>query len=289
MEDGVVKYFIKKLDDSLSLMDISKSIELFDSDIVYLGGSLIEGQVNQLSLGMGNVQSDIDVFIIRKDDEYQKTGSVYERVYKKTKFAYVRQFKLDIEIYPVKMVQTLIEIANRISLDIDTRVDNSIELPSYISFFSYNSFISRLFNSVCLKNEDAFNLLKNKIDVRKYLYLCQNKAMNELDNLLQDAKGNLYENELDVALLCVRQAFFEFVKCFLYTKGQFVDRDKWLPLKLRNYQATGNNDATAMYEKYVGLFKSDLTNKDRLTESLHNTIRFIVVKLEEIQYGDELI
>ena len=57
----------KQMNRSLDTETIMQRLNAGADDIVYIGGSLVDGTVNPLSEGMGNESSDVDVFVIRAD------------------------------------------------------------------------------------------------------------------------------------------------------------------------------------------------------------------------------
>lgn len=58
---------IKQRDITIAKKDILEILNYKKEDIIFLGGSLIEGSINKFSKGMGNKLSDIDVFILSDD------------------------------------------------------------------------------------------------------------------------------------------------------------------------------------------------------------------------------
>ena len=55
----------KQINRSLDTETIMPRLNAGADDIVYIGGSLVDGTVNPLSEGMGNESSDVDVFVIK--------------------------------------------------------------------------------------------------------------------------------------------------------------------------------------------------------------------------------
>ena len=116
--------YIEKLDKSVFLSDVEKCIELLENDIVYFGGSLIEGKLNKNSKGMGNMYSDLDMFIIRDEEKFCETVATYKDKFKKTTFIKVNGINIDVEIFNYKHIRKLIDELNNAKLDLNTRIDN---------------------------------------------------------------------------------------------------------------------------------------------------------------------
>ena len=57
----------KQMNRSLDTETIMQRLNAGADDIVYIGGSLVDGTVNPLSEGMGNESSDVDVFVMGDD------------------------------------------------------------------------------------------------------------------------------------------------------------------------------------------------------------------------------
>lgn len=74
----------KQMNRSLDTETIMQRLNAGAGDIVYIGGSLVDGTVNPLSEGMGNESSDVDVFVIKGgldfgDSESEYTESIKRR------------------------------------------------------------------------------------------------------------------------------------------------------------------------------------------------------------------
>lgn len=69
--------YLKKINKTIDFKILRKRLNLFPDDIAYLGGSLIDGEVNKYSKGLGNKYSDLDIFIIRESSKFQDSDSTY--------------------------------------------------------------------------------------------------------------------------------------------------------------------------------------------------------------------
>ena len=120
--------YIEKLDKIITLSDVEKCIKILENDIVYFGGSLIEGKMNKNSNGMGNIYSDLDMFIIRDEEKFSETKSTYKDKFKKTTFIRVNGISIDVEIFNYKYIKILIDELNTVKLDLNTRIDNVLDI-----------------------------------------------------------------------------------------------------------------------------------------------------------------
>ena len=78
--------FIKGLNREIDENKVVEMLDLFESDIVLLTGSLIEGMTNSVSINMGNELSDIDIYIIRENKNFYLRDYVYDEGYSVTYF-----------------------------------------------------------------------------------------------------------------------------------------------------------------------------------------------------------
>ncbi|HEP1803547.1 TPA: hypothetical protein VB840_002192 [Streptococcus suis] len=113
----------------ISITDLKKHIKIYDTDIVYFGGSLIESKVNKFSKGIGNYRSDLDLFIIRESINFKDTSATYSSDEKKTSFFKLGKINVDVEIYDKDFVLELTENINSIVFSLDSRIKNSFVFP----------------------------------------------------------------------------------------------------------------------------------------------------------------
>lgn len=114
------------IDDSrwISFEEICDSICVSNKDVVYIGGSLVEGHINPLSFGMGNKFSDVDVFIIREHNAFLKTACVYDDNVRRTFFCEKKQCGFDVEVYDKDFVNVFAEVLNRVEVAPNERINN---------------------------------------------------------------------------------------------------------------------------------------------------------------------
>ena len=261
-------FFVKKIDKKIDIEKIKEKIEVFETDIVDVGGSWIEGQINSNSLGMGNIYSDIDFFIIREHNKFINTDYIYNDKYKKTLF--IKELKSDIEIFDNKFIKLLIKEINNINYNKNIRTENVIKLD--ISLLNVNEFLCRLYNSICLYNNKCYTELKKSINHRNFLELYKIDCLNSIDNEIEDVIGNIDEKQYDAALYCMRNIFINFSKYFIMKNNEYIDRDKWVFLKLFNI--INKNYHYDIKEYYNKLFCSSLIdNKENIILESLNYIR----------------
>lgn len=276
--------YIEKLDKSVFLSDVEKCIELLENDIVYFGGSLIEGKLNKNSKGMGNMYSDLDMFIIRDEEKFCETVATYKDKFKKTTFIKVNGINIDVEIFNYKYIKKLIDELNNAKLDLNTRIGNL--LNTSLTLQEINTFLCRLKYSVNFVNKEEYNNLLNDIDFNKFLKIYKESLYNSFDNKLDDTLGNLKEKQYDVALHCCRMMFIEFSKYYLAENLEFIDREKWIFLKILN--TAGAIGDEKIEEKYNDLFCSNIRDNKDKEKVIRDSLAFMKEKMDEFTLSELL-
>lgn len=197
--------------------DICKFINPNPNDIIYLGGSLIEGVVGKCTKGMGNKYSDIDVFIIREENDFELTNAVYSNSVRKIYFDNYMELGFDVEVFNIKYVNLLIDAIDKTEIIEDERIANIykdvLQTGNDLEFI--NSFLNRIINSVCVYNYINYIQIKNKINVDKFLEIMNLYIITEVDNTRFDVIGNIDEGQLDVALYCMRSILYNIMNIVL--------------------------------------------------------------------------
>lgn len=268
--------YIPIIEKKLDISDIEKSIKIYDNDVVYIGGSLVEGMINERSFGMGNIYSDIDLFIIRDKKYYDITDGEYDFNGVKSYFVNISGMNIDIEVYDRNEVENIVNSINSISFDSNKRTENI--LNTTISLFDVNSFLCRLFNSIPLKNQVQYLDLRDTINSEKFFELYANHTINKIQNIIEDTKGNKINQQYDVSLYSIRAAFLEYLKVYIMNYKEFIDRDKWVFLKMMNISSS-NNDTTII-EIYNRLFCSDLSSDEKKENIINDSLIYIQEKIE---------
>ena len=279
--------YLKKINKTIDFKILRKKLHLFPDDIAYLGGSLIDGEVNKYSEGLGNKYSDLDIFIIRESSKFKDSDSTYAGKFKKIDFLELPEYGIDIEIYDREFIESLISSVSRIEFDSNQRIANSFVIDNSFDYTDISTFFNRFKNSICILNESEFSLLKNKLILSKWLELQKYSIINLIENLYADILGNLEAENFDVAVMCTRNAYLLLIKFIVFSLGDTVDRDKWLPVKLRNI-VKYNPSYQELEHVYNVLFWGDLSDDDSKIKVCQDSVRFIQKCLEEEMMGDLL-
>ncbi|WP_449455127.1 hypothetical protein [Streptococcus suis] len=269
------------------LDELKENLKIFPTDIVYIGGSLIDGEVNKYSKGLGNKYSDLDIFIIRDKVKFQQTSSTYDGKFKKTLFLELQNYGVDIDIFDKTFIDNLIASINNIEFSDSKRVVNSFVLDYGFDDTEITTFLNRFCNSICIFNHNEFDELKDKLILSKWLELQKYSIINLIENLYADILGNLDVENFDVAVMCTRNAYLLFIKFIVFSLGDTVDRDKWLPVKLRNI-VKHNPAYQELEHAYNVLFFGDLSDDNLKIKVCQDSVRFIQKCLEEEMMGDLL-
>lgn len=266
--------------------DILSKLQILNDDIVYLAGSVIEGAVAECSAGMGNELSDIDVFIIRKHDDFETTTADYIYKTKKVYFVNAVLNGLDVEVldydYITQLATTIKSSAIRSSERTSTIF--SSKMGDNNSFTEINAFLCRLKYSICIWNFDKYDELIKSFDFEHFSKICINHLVTKVDNIFPDIYGNLESCQYDVALYCMRDAFFYIMKIVLLNEGVFVDRPKWMPLKLRNL-ADLKHEYMNIWKAYVSLFRSDIMGDKACEAVVRNVLTNSKQEIERVLMG----
>lgn len=279
--------FLDEIGYLLKTDELIEKLCIYEDDIVFLSGSLVESRVNRYSKGIGNIYSDLDVFIIRTHSNFIESNSTYTEKYKKTDFMNLDLLGIDVEIFDKEFVDELwIRISN-INFSPRIRIANSIDIPVGISEYSTNSFLNRFINAVPIYNCEEYEDLKKKLMIDNWIKFQRYTIENSIENILTDVDGNIQAKRFEVSVLCSRVAFTQMIKYLILSVGDLVDREKWLPVKLKNVAKyySEYNDIVNFYNK---LFFSDITNPKHKEEISIESIVFIRRKLEEISMEELL-
>ncbi|KAB3529862.1 hypothetical protein [Alkaliphilus serpentinus] len=271
---------IKQRNIILNKKDILEKLDYEEEDIIFLGGSLIEGSINKLSNGMGNKLSDIDVFILSNDiKKIQKSKLDYDKEYLKTQFKRLCSISLDIEIYSKQVILDLIEQLNNCDFNTNIRTFNLLNLPVGFDLNSFTSFIHRFLNGIPVYNEEVFYQISNFLKRDNYFKLMVRLAVNNVDVFYEDAIGNIQNHQYEVALVVARNILLETMKAYIFNKKTSLDRDKWIPLKLKNL-GLYDEEVETQYKTFAKLYY-----EEKLDE--RNNIRLNVEKI--INFSNEII
>lgn len=276
---------INGLNKRFSLKDLKETINIEENDILYIGGSLIEGKYNELSVGMGNPKSDLDLFIIKDKSSYETIEHVYNFGIRKVDFKVINGIDFDIEFFMNGTINEIIECLDNIDHDINERVDNMISPPCGWNFDDINEFLTRIYYAKCIYNEQAFNNLKRRLKFNSFNKLYRDQTINTMENIIDDVIGNLEVGQYGTALYSSRSAFLYFLKFIILSENEFIDRDKWIILKFFNIVQQKNKykDVANIYNE---LFLKDVSDNTTLEKTIKNSINFIRYRVEDMMVGD---
>ncbi|WDV47204.1 hypothetical protein PV797_05735 [Clostridiaceae bacterium M8S5] len=265
--------------------DILNILDYMEEDIIYLGGSLIEGSINKYSKGMGNKLSDIDVFIISNDIINNEASCAYDLGDIKTQFKRLSGISIDIEIFSKDVFLTLLEDLSNCQFENNTRTRNLLNLPKRFDLFKFTSFIHRFLNGIPIYNEGIFYDIKENFNENNYYRLMTRMCINNVDVKYEDVIGNIETKQAEVAVKVARTVLLETMKAYIYYKKTSLDRDKWIPLKLKNL-AEYNKDSLKVYQKFKKLyFEEKLDNEKNLIRNAEKIIDFSNQILMKIGQG----
>jgi hypothetical protein len=270
----------------ITFKEIIDEIKPYSDDIMYLGGSLIEGAVDKYSEGMGNRFSDLDVFIIREHTKFDDTNAEYIEHVRKIYFSDNLLIGLDIEVYDAQFVESLVTVLNTLEITANIRSENTFvgKLPIGSDFLLVNTFLDRLLYSVCIWNNSAFDKLISDIRFTHFLSLKVHNLVTKMDGVFPDVLGNAEIGQLDVALFCMRELYISLMETILADENIFVDRAKWVPLKFRNFVRVTKKYKN-IYDHYLLLFFSELRDKAECQKVIQTTVVVSKQVIEEILLG----
>lgn len=264
------KYF--KFDEKQILDFLIEDGLITIDDIVYLSGSLVESAVNLKYSGMGNEESDLDIFIIKKDNDFAINNSNgYKRRHKITIFKKYFNIQCDIEIYRFSDVCELLNNLNKIQFSEQVRTPNLLPRPVGWNQRDVKSFINRLNYSIVIQNEQQYQLLQSNFNLVVYSKYSMQLIINEIDSLIADVWGNLKPESYDVALYLARNAFIKLLEFMLYSEYQTVDRTKWIIFKGLIF-VSDNEEYLRLYKE---LFKGEVSDFKSCKKTIVKSIDLI--------------
>lgn len=249
----------KQMNRSLDTETIMQRLNAGADDIVYIGGSLVDGTVNPLSEGMGNESSDVDVFVIKGGLDFGDSESEYTESIKKTFFIDSKEFSFDVIIYNRDEIDKLLSSIENANISKDCRVVNMIDWPEGWDMTSINSFLTRYRASMCIYGEENYQRFISSKIYDTFIQVYKRYILTRLDGLTQDVYGNLANTEYETALLMARSCAIKYMKYILYAENEMCDRDKWIWLKFsnlvqmrKNYQDEYANVRRILFDGFSG-------------------------------------
>lgn len=257
--------------------EIIAQLNTFEDDIVFLSGSLVEEMVNPLAKGMGNRLSDIDCYVMTdslKDVEIKASDFEYNNI--KRKIELIKKTTLDVKVYSKFVIQDYVEQINKLDFNINQRAANWLKVNNNsISIWEINSFIHRILNSIPIQNEIEYNQIKANISTDNFMRYNLLMSTNEVDTYFDDVIGNLEVCEHEVAMLVAHEMLIVAMRAYLFNSRESVDRNKWVPVKLKNLSKK-NGEAEAIYNSFTRLlFASRGLSADEQKSNIEEIIKFV--------------
>jgi len=232
---------------------------------------------------MGNIYSDLDVFIIRESNYFENTNAEYIEKERKTFFINLNNINLDVEVFNKDYVLNLSNELKELKINKDVRIQNII---SY-DFKMTNEFLNRFLYSICIKNEHLYIDIKNNISYDNFFEYKKLLKLSLIDGVKLDITGNLSKSEIDTALYQFRNLIFIIFEIILSKEKISVDRDKWIILKFMNFIKI-ENKYNNFYKIYLDFFRKDLSNENECSERIKNSLPIVLRELEKSLFDEEL-
>lgn len=271
--------YFSALDKNIDLHSLADHFKLLENDIAFIAGSLVEGDVNPYSKGMGNRLSDIDVFIIRQNSDMEiLSGADYSFSGIQGFFHDYERIGIDTEVYSSEMIDNLIDQLNSIDFSASEyaakRLISWITLPDGIQLDKFLSFLHRLRYSICIWNIEGYTQLKEKINYKKYFQYQSLLYIEKADIRFEDIAGNIESGEYLVAVVAAREVMTFIIASYLFAQLESIDREKWIPLRLKNL-AQKNIQTQKIYTRYFELIcGSKSHDNEALREHAEDMIAF---------------
>lgn len=276
-------FYLVGLNRAIDFNKLLSELEVSENDIVFIGGSLVEGSINELSQGVGNRLSDLDVFILRQEEQYLATEAVYTSNIKKTFFKSIANTNCDIEVYNLNAFIGIINEIDACKCNINEKVKNMINLQNGWNLESLNELLCRFYYSICIKNEKQYQEIKRKTNFRLFLNIYKEHLTNCFDNSYEDVLGNMDSSQYETALFCMRKIYNIFLKILIINENEYIDREKWIFIKFKNIVLNRNKYSKAM-NSYKDLFLSELNCEIDFSETIKTSQKIIKETLEDILF-----
>lgn len=249
------------------ISNIIDNLNISDEDTVFISGSLVEG--------IGNENSDIDIFIITNRELPTASSIDYEDNFVVNKFDVIDGFQCDIEIWEEKFLTRIIEKLEIIDLeDINTRTFNTLkELDK--PFFDIMSLLHRIKVGYPIHNSNKFYEFKESIQWDTYFSLLQRMHTNLIDNQYEDIIGNYKAGNYTTAICIARESLVRAIMVLLVSNKVSIDREKWALLNLSILSKSNNEIKNIENEVLKLLFMSSLIKKEDYVNHCKDLIKLI--------------
>lgn len=213
---------------------IIKKLGIPENELVFVGGSLIEG--------IGNKLSDIDIFVITSDiGKIKKENLEYEFEDVSFMFEKINGINCDVEIWTFEDFSRIVSQINKVDfMSTSNRIMNEIK---GIDFSRACSLIHRMKHGQCVQNEIMFNEWINKINFEKYHMLKIRYYLANAEAKHDDIIGNLSNESNLTALFVAKEYLIYHAMSLLHAYGVSIDRKKWVFKKIQELSIQHSNIA----------------------------------------------
>ncbi len=158
--------------------------------------------------------------------------------------------------------------------DTNTRTYNFLDLPEGFDLLKFTSFIHRFMNGIPIYNIENFDKIRLFFKTENYFKLMKRIAVNKVDIYYEDVVGNLENNQFEVAAMVARTILLETIKAYIFHKKTSIDRDKWIPLKIKNL-SDFDIESAEIYRQFKRLFfEAKLDDEKSLKNNAEEILSF---------------
>ncbi|RWQ71102.1 hypothetical protein [Bacillus cereus] len=236
-----------------------------DNYIVYISGSLVEG--------FGNVKSDIDVFVICDEIEWNENKNRTESIVKENENQTVRNFvhnnqRYDIEYIKMDYFKKTINDLNNLNFETDDFI-NSLDNKQL-------DLIHRFKHGVAIGNKELFSELYNSSNFEN---LSKNLVYNNTriySAVVEDLQGAFQSQDYGTTYFLTRRVVDVAINTFLASQHETNPSAKWTYRKLERF--VKNNDCYRIIERYM-----DIQQASYSKENMENMV------FEALSFSQELM
>lgn len=198
--------------------------DIHADDILFVSGSL--------TLGLGNIYSDLDLFLITERDLSDQAA------FAQAVTLHVGPILMDVEFISPHQID---DILNRLRLTYQQSLTNDARKSLDISARELD-FLHRLLTGVAVTNPTEFSITCNKVDATMLCAISHTRAAIIAANEHQDLVGFLHERDYASARFAGQRLLDATMDCTLAALGNTMVKDKWR-IKMAERLATPGWDA----------------------------------------------
>lgn len=212
---------------------ILAAAKLYPDDIVYVGGSLVEG--------LGDNSSDLDVFVLtsreniaaRRGEFDSERRELQERLEFGISYLTIGDVELDVEFHAVEKFHALFNALNQMRPVNRVKLWESFRSLGGLERTHALELLHRFRCSWTLGNFDSYQRLRACFDEETFLRWNAMFCLMECEDYAKGTNRSLREGDAQSACLKLRYFFDNLVDATLFDAGQSLDRWKWRLPKLR--------------------------------------------------------